>query len=579
MFCWIIADSPCWRKIKKMTLDVNVQVQKLLSRFKVVPPTAKIMKSDETTFKSRHRFKAPLTVGLIGLILLAVATSIMFVHPYDIMFKWKIIFTEGGEIFETWRLPPVDLYLRVHLFNITNAEEFLRGEDEKLKVKEVGPYVYREVMTHENVTFNENGTVSAIPKHPLEWVPELSNGDHEKDQLTLINIALLSIADVISKKSVWQRWGLNVLIKQTKTQPIVKMSPKEFMFGYQSTLMTLGYQFLPTWINFDKLGLIDRMYHFDGDYETVYTGKNDVTKAGLIDTYCGSTHIPQWEGYCGDIQYSSDGTKFESHLDSNRTLKFFRKSLCRAKPIEKVNETVSSGLRGFVYKFPKNANDNGFYDEKNKCFCREEPCLPRGLLDVRECYYGFPIALSYPHFLDGDESLFKDVEGMVPDRTKHESYFVINPESGLPLDLAVRYQINMAIGDTSGVSNSDKFANKIIPMLWTENRLYKLPESLATRFKMYLTILPWGETAAIGAFFVLGVTFILLSLHRYRTSKKLDLNWLGENENRIERKLSVYLPDNKSNMSNKELEVYYNSLVAPLNQKIDIEHETDEDIE
>lgn len=58
------------------------------------------------------------------------------------IFLQKIIFSDGGEIFELWRDPPVELYLRVHLFNVTNREAFLAGK-EKLRVQEVGPYVYR----------------------------------------------------------------------------------------------------------------------------------------------------------------------------------------------------------------------------------------------------------------------------------------------------------------------------------------------------------------------------------------------------------------------------------------------------
>lgn len=53
-------------------------------------------------------------------------------------------------------------------------------------------------------------------------------------------------------------------------------------------------------------------------------------------------------------------------------------------------------------------------------------CLPRGLIDVTDCYYGFPIALSYPHFLDADEKVQNMTEGTHPNRTKHETYFMIN---------------------------------------------------------------------------------------------------------------------------------------------------------
>jgi scavenger receptor class B protein 1 len=98
---------------------------------------------------------------------------------------------DEGEIFELWREPPVDLFLKVYLFNITNHEEFMSGRDKKLQIKEVGPYVYAEKMSHENVSFNDNGTLSTIPHHPLEWRGDLSEGRQEDDVFYLPNIALL----------------------------------------------------------------------------------------------------------------------------------------------------------------------------------------------------------------------------------------------------------------------------------------------------------------------------------------------------------------------------------------------------
>lgn len=53
------------------------------------------------------------------------------------------------------------------------------------------PFYFRELMSHENVTFNENGTITATPVHPLVWAPELSNGRREDDLLILPNVALL----------------------------------------------------------------------------------------------------------------------------------------------------------------------------------------------------------------------------------------------------------------------------------------------------------------------------------------------------------------------------------------------------
>lgn len=70
---------------------------------------------------------------------------------------------------------------------------------------------------------------------------------------------LKSIAQVASGKNFFLRFPINMAIRQTNSQPIVTVTAKEFMFGYESALTTLGNQFLPDWIFFDKVGLIDRV--------------------------------------------------------------------------------------------------------------------------------------------------------------------------------------------------------------------------------------------------------------------------------------------------------------------------------
>jgi len=72
------------------------------------------------------------------------------------------------------------------------------------------------------------------------------------------------------------------------------------------------------------------MYDFTGDFETVFTGDNDISMGGLYDTYRGSPNLPHWTGdHCSKIQGASDGTKFKSFLKDDETLLFFRKSMCR----------------------------------------------------------------------------------------------------------------------------------------------------------------------------------------------------------------------------------------------------------
>ncbi|XP_050664665.1 scavenger receptor class B member 1-like isoform X2 [Leptidea sinapis] len=524
---------------------------------------------------------------MIGFLCLGIGIFIALVKPYDMLFRWKIVFREGGEIFEMWRKPEVELYLRVYLFNITNAEDYMAGKDSKLKLKEVGPFVYREHLEHRITKFNENGTLSAIPKHPLTWVEELSEGNKEDDILYLPHIALLSIANVVAPQSFVTRFGLNNLIGLTNSQPLAKMTARQFMMGYESDLMTFGNTFMPGWIYFDKLGLIDRMYDFNGDYETIYTGQKDQALSGLIDTYRGSTELSQWqEKHCSNVHLASDGAKFRSGLSKNDSLLFFRKSMCRAAPLYPVKDGVKNGLEGRLYTFPEHMLDNGKYIKENKCFCRNGKCLPEGLLDVTDCYYGFPIALSYPHFYKGDDVLFNKIEGLTPNQELHETRFWVQPESGLPLDVSAKFQINMALDDISNMKNTEKFANIYLPLLWFDIRLFELPTSMETRFKLYLNILPVVERCAMYIGFIIGSVLIIITIYiltfkiMFKTYKKNQCNnlrpplWSGVNSKQTNViKDSVYEPceipinesesDNSDQIeSNKSTKLHSNILIA-----------------
>ncbi|XP_062544964.1 scavenger receptor class B member 1 isoform X4 [Armigeres subalbatus] len=446
--------------------SLAVNRKNLTRQFSIVDSFFHQRKKGERTRYPKSNFILMAT----GLVSICLGVMSHICNPYMFIFKWKLVFENGGEIFELWRTPPVDLYIRIFLFNVTNAEQYLNGAEEKMVFEEVGPFVYRELLSHENITFNDNGTLSTKPSHPLVFQEHLSGGHKEEDLFYLPNIALLSIAQVASRHNYLIRLPLNLLIRQTKTLPLEKQTARQFMFGYETTLTTLGNTFLPNWISFNKVGLIDRMYDFDDDFETFYTGVGDESLSGLYESYLGSSKLIQWEGeHCSNIRNASDGTKFKSFIKDDEQLLFFRKSMCRPqRMVQSGNDYEVDGIQATKFVFEENALDNGQTDARNRCFCRKGECLARGLIDVTDCYYGFPIALSYPHFYDGDPALLTKIRGLHPNESLHSSYFMINSISGLPLQLSVKFQINMAMGDISNMAECERFANIVIPTLWFE---------------------------------------------------------------------------------------------------------------
>lgn len=51
--------------------------------------------------------------------------------------------------FDVWRETPIPMYLECYFHNLSNLNEILQGKETKLRMTQMGPYVFRE--THEKV--------------------------------------------------------------------------------------------------------------------------------------------------------------------------------------------------------------------------------------------------------------------------------------------------------------------------------------------------------------------------------------------------------------------------------------------
>lgn len=55
---------------------------------------------------------------------------------------------------------PIQPLLKVHVFNYTNIEDFLSGRDSKIKLQDVGPYVYKQFGQRVNLEFYEDHKIT-----------------------------------------------------------------------------------------------------------------------------------------------------------------------------------------------------------------------------------------------------------------------------------------------------------------------------------------------------------------------------------------------------------------------------------
>ena len=186
-----------------------------------------------------------------------------------------------------------------------------------------------------------------------------------------------------------------------------------------------------------------------------------------------------------------------SHFQDLTPVSFFSPDLCRplnfnfkqetqvyppsscVKSIEILQVQVD-GVAGSKYQVEEEVMANGTLNENNICFnpnpdllvdfpvdcltadeCTSDPpevhplegavnmYLPNGLLNVTTCTYSkyaSPTYVSHPHFYLADPLLldqFHPDSDLNPNEEQHSSYLILHPETGTPLEIAMRTQINV----------------------------------------------------------------------------------------------------------------------------------------
>ncbi|XP_034941123.1 scavenger receptor class B member 1-like [Chelonus insularis] len=483
------------------------------------------------TAKQVQQLKKCIIIFMFGIICSTLSYAVYIIDPIEVIFKWKLTMTPTSTVFVTWRKPPVDVLLNVYVFNITNADAFLRGE-EKLRVEEVGPYVYQEELENTNIVWHDNGTISYIPKRIVTYRHDLSARDPEKDIVTVTNIPLLGVTSALHDSGFFVNYPLAQITHILDSKPLVNMTVYEYLWGFDDPLIRLASGVVPNFINFEKFGLLDRMYDEGDNVVTMNLQKNknmsDENGRYLsIDKYNGSPGLSNW-GYqeeegnetnpgntiCNRIQGATEGAIFPTHLDKSAVFRVFRKSFCRALPIVFKEEVITkAGLLGYSYTLSENFLDPPEMNPENECYCRKmKKCLKKGLSDLTPCYYNIPAAISLPHFLDADPSLLEDIDGLKPDPEKHRTRAVIQPQVGMPLEVNSRLQTNLVMHSTRYNSRIEPFNNLVIPLFWTDLSIPPFENHLTFVMKLLLHSGPVVQTCTITILAIVGVTTFLVSL-------------------------------------------------------------------
>lgn len=130
-----------------------------------------------------------------------------------------------------WKNPEPEVLLKVYIFNITNSAEFKAGTDKKLKLQEVGPITFEEVLQHSDVVFHdENSTLSyTVSRHIV--FKESANVEGILNQtVTVANMAALSGCSTVAD-NIFKKWSFNAALIIHNTSPTTTTTIYNYFFN------------------------------------------------------------------------------------------------------------------------------------------------------------------------------------------------------------------------------------------------------------------------------------------------------------------------------------------------------------
>ncbi|XP_009461189.1 PREDICTED: platelet glycoprotein 4 isoform X3 [Nipponia nippon] len=208
---------------------------------------------------------------------------------------------------------------------------------------------------------------------------------------------------------------------------------------------------------------------FDGPYK-VYTGKEDIKKTAIIESYKNKRNLSYWEGHC-DLVNGTDGASFPPFVKKDQILRFFSSDICRSIYGVFQGKQDVKGISLYRFTVPREAFASPAEVKDNYCFCTDEVisknCTIAGVLDISACKAGKPVFISLPHFLHASDSVLNDVEGLSPNEKEHETFLDVEPITGFTLQFAKRLQVNLLVKPAPKIEALSKVKKPyVFPLLW-----------------------------------------------------------------------------------------------------------------
>uniref|UniRef100_A0A667XD52 Scavenger receptor class B member 1 n=1 Tax=Myripristis murdjan TaxID=586833 RepID=A0A667XD52_9TELE len=448
-----------------------------------------------------------------GALTVLFGTILVFVGPLiidDQIVKNTVIDPKNDLSYTMWKDIPVPFYMSVYFFNVLNPKEILKGE--KPMVEQKGPYVYRKRCQKDNITFHPNYTVSYKEYRRYFFEPSMSAGN-ESDVVTIPNMLVLGAAVMMENMPFAVRLMVSATFRTFNEGAFLTKTVGELMWGYDSKLVDFLNKYLPgTLPSSGKFGLFAEFNNSNTGLFNIFTGKDDIRKVHKVDSWNGLKKLTNWGTPQCNMINGTAGQMWPPFMTKESTLPFYSPDACRSMELVYQRPGEMKGIPLYRYVAPKTLFANGTDYAPNEGFC---PCRQSGLLNVSSCRHNSPVFISHPHFYNADPVLLDFVQGLNPNEDEHGLFIDIHPQTGVPLNVSIRLQLNLYIKRVSGFIETGKISEVVMPMIWFEEKGY-IDGPILNTFHTNLVVLPAVMEYMQFVFIGLGVLTIIVAglMHR-----------------------------------------------------------------
>ncbi|CAH1112788.1 unnamed protein product [Psylliodes chrysocephalus] len=418
---------------------------------------------------------------LAGILAICLSTNI-----YEAILSNQMVLKPNSNAYNMWVKNPVPISLTLYMFNWTNPEE-VYNKTSKPRFEQLGPYVYRETKEKTDVVWNNDNDTVTFKNIKTWWFDPESSKGNLYDPVTSINPVALSAAHAVRNWHMIIKRGFSVSLRAIADTIYSTHSVGELLFdGYEDPLLTMAAKmsFLPKGAAMDKFGWFygrNGSSEFDGIFN-IDTGARG--NLGVLERWKFSEHTGFYPDKCGNVQNASAGDFFPRKLTHDSVIKMFTSDLCRYMELEFEEEVLVNNIVGYKYVAGQKFLDNGTKIPENKCFC-DGDCMPSGALNVSNCRHGSPAFVSLPHFYKADPYYLDGVDGLSPEENMHSFYMIFEPNTGIPLSVAARLQLNLRLAPVQGISIFEDVPTVFMPVLYFEQKV-DIPEHMTFMIKLLI---------------------------------------------------------------------------------------------